>query len=443
MTALFLVIAVLLLAANAFMVAAEVALTAAATRRSTLEALAARGQLRARWASACVQELSFSLTGAQLGITMASLGLGFVAEPAIAEVLEAAVAPLIEVPAALIHTVAAVVALSIVVFLHMVFAEMAPKNLAIADPIRTALWVAVPFRLYANTIRGPLRLLNALANLVVRMLGVRPQDELLTSYSADQVRSMLTALRRVGAIAEPDQRLARSALRFGTRKVQDVMVPRSAMVAVPLSATPRHIEERVVATGYSRFPVHGDNPDDVRGFVHAKDLLSVGPAAVDRPLPGHLIRRMPVALESGELGHLLVEMQRQRSHMALVIDEHGTATGIVTLTDLVEELVGDIPDELVAACSQVRRTGPDSFVLAGSLRLDELQEATGCRLPGGDYSTVGGFIMARLDAVPKVGQTVSWGDWRLRVRSMDGRRVEEIELRHRAPSATPPVPTAG
>ena len=441
MTAIYLLVALGLLVANGFFVAAEVAVTAAAARRSTIEELARRGGLRSRMARASVRELSFMLTGAQLGITMASLGLGFVAEPAIADGLVAALTPLIEIPGAAIHAIAAVIALTIVVFLHMVLAEMAPKNLAIADPIRTVLWIAVPFRLYANTFRVVLWTLNGAANWVVRLLRVHPREELATSYTSGQIESILRALRQLGAIDASAHRLAARALGFRTRKVHEAMVPRSEAVAVSLRSTPNELERLVVRTGFSRFPVYNAGPDDIEGFVHAKDLLGLDEGARDQPIPRRIVRPLPVVPEAGEVGQLLAEMRRRRSHMALVIDEHGSAAGIVTLEDLAEELVGEIRDEHDRARARVQRAGRDRFVVAGNVRVDELRAATGLGLPDGDYSTVAGFVMARLGAVPNEGQSVRVNGWVIRVRRMEGPRVEALDIVR--PTNASPVGEAG
>ncbi len=437
MTAILLLTALLLLLINGFFVGAEVAITAAAaSRRGELERRAAGGGRSARLAVASLRELSFMLTGAQLGITMASLGLGFVAEPAIADVLEAALADRIGLTGAPIHALASVTALTIVVVFHMVLGEMAPKNIAIADPVRTLLWVALPFRLYANAVRSLLWVLNGLANLTIRAVGVAPRDELTTAYTPAQIGLMLGELRRLGAISAPQQQLANRALRFAARPVEDVMAPRSAVHAVPAEMPVREIERQAVHTGYSRFPLYRDSPDAIVGFVHVKDLLAIDPAAMDQPLPEHAIRPLHVTPATALVGELLVAMRRDRAHMALVVDEHGSPAGIVTLEDLVEEVVGEIRDEHDAPLEDIQQFGPDRFVVSGTLRADRLEQATGCRLPAGDFVTVAGFLMQRLGAVPKSGDSVAHNGWLLRVRRMRGPRLETVDLiRH--PAATP------
>ncbi len=428
MPILLLVIALLLLIANGFFVGAEVAITAAAGRRAELERAVKSGSRSARLALASVQELSFMLTGAQLGITIASLALGFVAEPAIADVLEAIVATRIEIEGALLHAISGVIALLIVVLFHMVIGEMAPKNIAIADPVRTLLWVAIPFRFYTNTMRGLLWILNTTANIVIRGFGIRPRDELAHAYTRDHIGSMLGELRRLGAISASQQQLADRALRFKSRSVEDVMVPKSAIHSVSTRMTAREIEREAVRTGHSRFPVQGDEPDEIVGFVHVKDLLALESPVMDRPIPESLVRDLHVAPETALVGELLITMRRVRAHMALVVDEHGSPSGIVTLEDLVEELVGEIRDEHDVSSEDIHPFGQNRFVISGHLRLDELEHLTDCTVPEGDYSTVSGFVMHRLGAVPVVGGSINHGQWVLRVRRMNGPRIETIDV---------------
>ncbi len=426
MTAWHLLIALLLLLANGFFVGAEFALTAA--RRTTIEQLASGGSRRAKAALASMRELSFMLAGAQLGITMASLGLGFVAEPAVARLIEAALLSVVEIPSGLVHAISFVVALGIVVYLHMVVGEMAPKNVAISEPERSAIWMAAPFRVYANLLRPVIHLLNAAANGMLRLLGVEPRDELEVNHSAEDIAAMIAASRREGLIKDFEHRLLAGVLELGDRDVTEVMVPRREVVAVPLSITPAEVEQLVVRTGHSRFPVYEEGVDDLVGFAHAKDLLRVPDHRRQVPLDRSLVRPLLVVPESGKVDRLLAEMRRQRNHLALVVDEHGGTAGIVTLEDLLEELVGEIRDEHDRREDELRRLGGERFVVPGTMRPDELTRPIGLRLPEGDYDTVGGFVMERLERVPRRGDRVEFDGWVLRVRRMDGFRVAEVEV---------------
>lgn len=343
MTAWSLLLAGALLVANGFFVAVEFALIA--SRRTKLEALAERGSARARLAVGSMRNLNLQLAGAQLGITMASLLLGYVAEPAVAGLIEQALEGVVELPSGVLHAIGFGVALTIVVFLHMVLGEMVPKNVAIAAPERTLLALALPNRAYV-TVFGPLlRLLNGVSNALVRRLGIEPRDELATAASADELAVMLAASRDEGLIEEVAHQLLAGALDLGDRNLETVMVPRAEVVWLPRSATPADAEALVVASGHSRLLVAGDHLGDPLGFVHAKDLLTIAGPARHRPLPLSRVRRMPLLASTSTLDDALLAMQRRRIHLAVVVDDGGSTVGIVTLEDVIERLVGDIRDE--------------------------------------------------------------------------------------------------
>lgn len=343
MTAWSLLLGVALLVANGFFVAVEFALIA--SRRTKLEQMAAEGSGRAKLAVGAMRDLNLQLAGAQLGITMASLVLGYVAEPAVAGLIEHAIEDVVEISEQVLHTVGFVVALTIVAFLHMVVGEMVPKNIAIAAPERTLLALAVPNRAYLTVFRPVLRVLNALANAGVRAFGIEPQDELSTAASADELAVMLGASRAEGLIEDVAHQLLTGALDLGDRRVTTVLVPNDAVVWLPRTATPAEAEALVVASGHTRLLVAGERADDVLGFVHAKDLLTVPEHARHRPLPLGLVRRMLVLRHTTSLDDALLAMQQARIHVAAIGDDTGRTIGIATLEDVIEAIVGPIRDE--------------------------------------------------------------------------------------------------
>ena len=415
--------AVALLVANAFFVWAEFALVAA--RATRMQQLAEAGSRRARLTLVSMGDLNFALAGAQLGITMASLGLGFVAEPAVGDLLAG---PLRGLPEALARPVEISLALTIVVAAHMVIGEMVPKNIAIAEPDRSALLVVAPFRAYALVFRPVIWFLNVVSNAVVWPFGVRPRDRLSSAHSAEEIRAMLEASGAEGVIDPFEQRLLARILVLRDLDAGAAMVPRPDVVAVPDTATPAEIGRLVVETGHSRLPVYRDTLDDVAGFVHAKDLLGVAADDWERPIPSGLVRDALVVPESRSLLHALNDMREHRAHLAVVVDEHGGVEGVLTLEDVLEELVGDIRDEYDRREGDLWRLGPGRMLVDGGLRRDELDELVGLELPDGDYDTVGGFVMARLGHVPITGDEVGEAGWRIRVRRMEGRRVDLVEL---------------
>jgi CBS domain containing-hemolysin-like protein len=420
----YLALAVVLLLLNGFFVGAEFALIAA--RRSKIEQLAAEGSKRAAVALRSVKELSLMLAGAQLGITMASLGLGAVAEPAVARLLEGAIESLVHLSPTVLHTVSFVIALAIVVFFHMVIGEMAPKNIAIAEPERSALWLAAPFRFYTLLFRPFISLLNVMANAGVRAFGVEPRDELENIHSSSEIGLLISESAKGGHINKFEHRLLSGAIAFSERDAASVMVPRTDLIGAPHTATPNDLEQLVLESGHSRFPIYVKNLDTIIGFFHARDLLKVTEEERDHPLPRRFLRKMLVVPESLKLHPLLVQMRANRQHFALVLDEHGGTAGIVTIEDLLEELVGEIRDEYDVTELGIERLSEDRFIIPGTLHTGEASSRLGLDLPDGEYETVAGFIMDQLGRIPQRRDVVHHERWRLRVLTMHRRRVVQV-----------------
>lgn len=430
--------AVALLAANAFFVWAEFALIAA--RRTRIEELVASGNRLARVTLGAMRDLNFVLAGAQLGITMASLGLGFVAEPAVGRLLEG---PLEALPEAIRHGTEVALALGIVVSAHMVLGEMVPKNLAISDPERSALVLAPAFRVYIGVFRPVIWFLNVVANGLLRLLGVEPRSELVAAHSADEIAGMIRASRDEGLIESFQHGLLARTLAFDQLDARSVMVPRPDVVAVPVTATPADVGALAVETGHSRFPVYRDSLDGVVGFVHVKDVLALPPEAAARPVDEELIRPMLVTPESRLLPDLLTDMRDQRRHFAVVVDEHGGVDGLVSLEDVLEELVGEIRDEYDRVEGSIWRLGPRRVLVDAGLRPDEAERALGLTIPAGEYDTLAGFVMAELGRVPEVAEEVRYQGWVLVVRRMEGRRIDILEVVAPEPAESPPEGSGG
>jgi CBS domain containing-hemolysin-like protein len=333
-----LLLGLLLLAGNAFFVGAEFAVMSA--RRSQVEPKAAAGSRPARTALYAMEHVSLMLACAQLGITVCSLGLGAIAEPALAHLIE----PLFAwagVPEALVHPVAFTLALGIVVYLHVVVGEMVPKNLAIAGPDRAVLVLAPPLVLVARVVSPVIRLLNAIANGALRAMRVEPRDELSSVFTAEEVAGIVTESQREGKL-EDRQGLLTGALEFSERLARDVMVPASDLVTLPAGSTPADVERLVARTGFSRFPV--DDGDDLTGYLHLKDVLYAEDDRHDVPVPDRRIRSLVTVRDEDEVEDSLAAMQRSGAHLARVLDVEGATLGVVFLEDVLEELVGEIRD---------------------------------------------------------------------------------------------------
>lgn len=337
MTALGIVAAVLLLIGNAFFVGAEFA--AVSVRRAQIEPLAGSGNRRAQHVLAALRRLSLLLAGAQLGITLCSLGLGAVAEPAVATLFEDLFHTL-HVPAGLSHPVAFAVALALVVLLHMVLGEMVPKNIALASSERAALFLVPALDNFVRATGVLIHSLNAMANGTLRLFGIEPQDELKSAYTPEELADILAESRSEGYLDAGQHQRLTSALSFGDRTARDVAIPADALVTVLTNATVSDLERVAAETGYSRFPVR--DGDRLIGFVHVKDALTgdhgPGEALADRHL-----RAMPELAPDTPLPDVLTELRRARSHMGLVVSD-GRSVGVVALEDVVEEVVGEIVD---------------------------------------------------------------------------------------------------
>jgi CBS domain containing-hemolysin-like protein len=366
-----------------------------------------------------------SLAAAQLGITMASLLLGAVAEPALASLLEPVLGYL-PLSDAVVHGIALAIALLIVVFLHMVVGEMAPKNIAISAPERSALAMALPFRGFIILFRPLIWALNASANGILRLFGVPPADSLEVGHSAEDLAVIIATGRQEGVIEDFAHRLLTGAIIFGDLDASEVMVPRPDVEAASSMAPVAEIQQLMRDTGHSRIPLYGDDLDDIRGLVHVKDLM-VDDIDPETPLDEGLIREALVVPETAPLRSVLTEMRQGRSHLAVVVDEHGSTAGIITLEDIAEELVGEIADEHDPREQRVTVEQGGRIIASGTVRPDELSRY-GVVLSTGDYETIGGLVMDRLGRVPRRGDTIEDQGWRLRVRTILGRRVGEVEI---------------
>jgi CBS domain containing-hemolysin-like protein len=336
-----LLVAAALLLGNSFFVGAEFAVMTA--RRSQIEPLAQAGVRRARTTITAMENVSRLLACAQLGITVCSLGLGAVAEPAIAGLLrqpfDAA-----GLPHGLVHPVAFAIALALVVYLHVVLGEVVPKNLALAAPDRAALVLAPPLAWCARA-TGPLAAaLHWAATKVVRLFGVDPKDEVTSVFTADEVASILAESRRKGLI-EDEQGLVTGALAFATRDAGEAAVPLAELVVLPETASPADVERAVAQTGYSRFPVAADDPaGDLLGYLHLKDVLGASGTLRDRPLPRRRLRELATVGVTDDAEDVIAVMQRTGAHLARVVDGSGRVVGVVFLEDMLEQLVGEVRD---------------------------------------------------------------------------------------------------
>lgn len=324
-----------LLLANAFFVGAEFAIISA--RRSSIEPLAAAGSRAAKTVLWAMENVSLMLACAQLGITVASVSLGVVAEPAIAHALEPLFVNL-GLPSSAAHIVALLIALAIIVSLHVIIGEMVPKNAAVASPDKAALIFGPPLVIVARVLKPIIFALNWIANCIVRLLGVEPKDEVASTFTADEVQSIVQLSHAEGTLQDPAGLLT-GAIEFSEHTARDVMVPLGAVVAAPAGVTVEGLEELAVSTGFSRFPVM--NGDAYIGYLHIKDTLFARPTEREEPIHAWRVRDLPVVGAIDEVEDVLARMRRSGAHIALVVDADGPI-GLVFLEDIIEELVGEV-----------------------------------------------------------------------------------------------------
>jgi len=441
--------AVLMVACGLF-VAAESSLLA--VDRPLVEQRAAEGDRGSQGVLRALESLSTQLSGAQLGITITNLAIGFLAEPAIGVLLREPIADL-GFSTAASHTSAYVVALVLSTVVTMLVGELIPKNIAVALPLPTAVATQWPQRAFTLLMAWPIRLLNGTANALVRMVGVEPKEELRSARQPTELRSLVLRSAAQGAIDDETADLVARSIAFGDRTAADVRTPRVRVTFLDAKDTVADVIEAARSTGHSRFPVIGKGPDDIVGMVHIKQAVGVPPERRRNVRLGEIAEPVTTVPDSLELDPLLTLLREQGMQMAVVLDEYGGTDGVVTLEDLVEEIVGDIADEHDRLSSRSRERSDGTWSLSGLLRPDEVAEQTGLLLPeSDDYETIGGLVHARLGRIADRGDEVVLDALperepddngqlapvpvRLTVERMQGRRVDRIVLT-REPSPEP------
>ena len=333
-------IAVVLLAANAFFVGAEFALISA--RRTQIEPRVTQGVRGARTTLRAMENVSLVMAGAQLGITAASLGLGAIGEPAVAHLIEPGLHAL-GVPEDLLHPIAFAIALSVVVYLHVVLGEMVPKNIALAGPERAALVLGPPMMLVVTVLKPVVVTLNAIANVLLRLIRVEPKDEVTSAFTRDQVSAMVDESRHEGLIDLGEYDRLAGALGFTERTVSAVLLPHASIRTVPRGASVLEVEQLCAETGYSRFPVAASD-DELVGYLHIKDVLEADSDDEIQPIEGKWIRPFASVRPTDRLHDALTSLRRKGAHMGRVVSDDGQVLGLVALEDVLEELVGEIRD---------------------------------------------------------------------------------------------------
>jgi CBS domain containing-hemolysin-like protein len=417
---------VVLVAANALFVAAEFSLVA--SRRTRIEAMIRRGDRRAVIALAVMSNITRYISGTQLGITLTSLGLGWIGEPALAEPIARLFAGFPPVLAKVAtHGLAVTLAFVFITFLHVVLGELVPKALALLYPETLGRWLARPLVLFTTITNPFIWLLNSSATGLLRLLGTRPMSEREHVHSPEEILMLVQQSKRKGQVGAQDARMIEGVFEFSEKNARDVMTPRTEMVALPVTLSLTDAADRVASAGRSRYPVYRESLDDIVGTVHAKDILRALRGEATRPLD--TILRPPLFVPgTREVEDVLADMKRQKVHLAIVLDEYGGTAGLVTMEDLLEEIVGQIYDEYdrpEGGASSATVTAP---VISGSTEVADVNRNYGLQLDDSDYTTIGGVIFGKLGRLPRPGDRVDLPGATFEVVEMEGRRVGNVRV---------------
>lgn len=430
-----------LVLANGFFVASEFALVA--VRKSRIEAMAAEGDKAAVKLVAMLNNLSAYISATQLGITLSSLGLGWVGEPAIASILEPILVWVGQATGftmissgAVLHTVSFAIAFSLITALHIVFGELAPKTAALELPERVSFVIAKPLRIFTAVFSYPIRALDWAGNKTVRLFGLQASGEHGSSYTEDEIRSLIKISQESGHLNEEEQRLINKVFEFSETTVKEAMIPRTEVRAVPLASSLTEIAKAFGESGFSRLPVFRDSLDDIAGVIHSKDLVGY----VNRPKSfriEEIIIKPNYVVDTARLEDVLRQMQAEKFHFGFVVDEHGGIEGIITLEDLLEEIVGDISDEHDEEVNeQINKQEDGTFLLDGGLAVRDLNRRLNLNVPVSEgYTTIAGFLMSEAGQILSEGETVPFNGHVFKVVKVEKHRVVRVRMEPRPETA--------
>ncbi|MBO4247725.1 HlyC/CorC family transporter [Halomicrobium sp. IBSBa] len=419
-------LALFLVLLNGFFVASEFAFVR--IRATSVEQLVEEGAAGAGVLDDVMDHLDDYLATTQLGITVASLGLGWVGEPAIADLLEPVLAPIL--PPSLLHAVAFAVGFTVITFLHVVFGELAPKTLAIADAEKISLLVAAPMKFFFYLFYPGIVVFNGTANYFTQLIGVEPASESEETLEEEEILRVLNRSGQAGHVDASEVEMIQRVFEFDDRSVREVMVPRPDVISVPAAMPVAELRSVVLDAGHTRYPVV-DEDDDVVGFVDAKDVLRVIETGDESSATaGDIARDLPLVPESTRIDELLGEFQDQQRQMAVVIDEWGAFEGIATVEDVLETLVGDIRDNFDTDERElsIEHRDDGSYRVGGSVPLSAVNQELDSDFQSDAFETIGGLVLDRLGRAPEADDEIEADGYRISVLRVDGARIAAVEL---------------
>ena len=404
-----------LIVANAFFVGAEYGLVT--SRRTRILELEHQGNRRARHVLRITSDPPRFIAAMQLGVTMTSLGIGALGEQLLAHKFDAVMASVLAV----------ILALLIVTYLHVVIGELVPKGIALGHPERTALAVSTAVRVFFVLFRPFVWILEESSSFLLRALGLQPPGAEHEAHSEAELRMLLSSSADQGEIEHDEQEMLYKVFDFADKEVSDVMVPRPEVVAISIALPAEEALKAVLESPYTRYPLYRESLDDIVGVLHIRDLIEAmhdrGIVSVDLET---IVRAAYMVPETKDLGALLTEFRRTNQHMAIVIDEYGSMEGIVTLEDLLEEIVGEIEDEFDLPDETVERVDEDTIRIDGTFPIDDFNEQFDCELPDEDYHTIAGFVFGELGRTAAPGDEVRHDGLLFKVDSVEGQRIDRL-----------------
>jgi CBS domain containing-hemolysin-like protein len=412
--------------ANGFFVASEFALVG--VRRSRIQMLAAGGDVRGQRLLALLDNLNAYISATQLGITMASLALGWIGEPVFAHLLEEPLRG--RVSEVTLHTISFAIAFSIITFLHIVLGELAPKTLALERAEAVALSISWPLQAFYKMFQWPIRLLDWSGTRVVRLFGLRPSGDHGSVYTEGELRHLIDVSRQSGYLESEEQQLIHKVFDFSDAEVKEAMVPRPQVTALPVTATLDDVRRAFLTGGYSRLPVYGKNLDDIVGLLFRKDL-DMGRVNGDEDFDLRDWVRPPTFIpSSASLGAALKRMQALHVHFVFVVDEHGGLEGILTLEDLLEEIVGEINDEYDEETREQIRKDGETYILDGMLPVRDANKRFGIGLTEDEsYTTIAGYLLSKAGRLLRPGDRVEDSAGVFSVERVEKRRISRVRFR--------------
>ena len=373
-----------------------------------------------------LKNLSYHLTGAQLGITVTAVILGFIAEPTLAEMFRSPVSRV--VGDGISSTISLVIAIVLVTFFTMVLGELMPKNIAIAKPNTAARLLSKPFKIYSFLAKPLIYVSDIVANRLTRAFGVEPTEELIHSPSIEDLDSVIKASVEEGAIAQRKVDLLTRSIKFSEKDASDVMTPRVAVHSLETASTIQDLITLSLETGHSRFPITASDLDNVVGIAHVKSALTVDRDERNTLPVSKIMGEVLAVPETRDLISIMTDMRQKRIPLVIVVDEHGGTEGLVSVEDLLEEIVGEIEDEYDSVKNIEASEADGTFILDGSLHLHEVEEICGLLIAKQNYETIAGFILDTLQRIPTVGEVFRHRKWKIEVLEMDRLRISKVRL---------------